>query len=126
MGVAKRLGEEPSVSDAKKRQTIAAEPKEITPPVNTSRPTKQSLTTDTEPGKKNPTVLKRLPQSVVDLCKNRIQKNHHDWTALRQRMQAKRTRTEQLRKDSQDTSDLDGSDDTVRDGGINSTGTQKA
>ncbi|KAJ2551460.1 ATP-binding mismatch repair protein [Coemansia sp. RSA 1933] len=127
MGVAKRLGgEEPSVSDAKKRQNVDAESKEITPPFNTSRPTKKSLTTDTEPGKKNPTGLKRLPQSVVDLCKNRIQKNHHDWTGLRQRMQAKRSRTEQLRKDSQDASDLDGSDDTVRDGGINSTGTQKA
>ncbi|KAJ2664560.1 ATP-binding mismatch repair protein [Coemansia sp. RSA 1200] len=72
---------------------------------------------------------KRLPSCVVDVCKNREQKDQHDWgTGIRQRLAAKRARTAQQQKQQreegrsqqQQTSNTENdTDDTaVRDGGI--------
>ncbi|KAJ2763227.1 ATP-binding mismatch repair protein [Coemansia sp. BCRC 34490] len=59
---------------------------------------------------------KRLPSCVVDVCKNREQKDQHDWgTGIRQRLAAKRARTEQQQESS---AENDTNDTAVRDGGI--------
>ncbi|KAJ2504455.1 ATP-binding mismatch repair protein, partial [Coemansia sp. RSA 2049] len=59
---------------------------------------------------------KRLPSCVVDVCKNREQKDQHDWgTGIRQRLAAKRARTEQQQESN---TENDTNDTAVHDGGI--------
>ncbi|KAJ1774081.1 ATP-binding mismatch repair protein [Coemansia sp. RSA 1843] len=62
---------------------------------------------------------KRLPTCVVDMCKNRIQTDNHDWARVRLRMQEKISRTAQMREESQQRHIQEGLDSAaVRDGGI--------
>ncbi|KAJ2396156.1 ATP-binding mismatch repair protein [Coemansia sp. RSA 2559] len=68
------------------------EMKENEPPQDTTAPRKEA-------GAK--THARRLPSCVVDLCKNRMQRDAHGWASVRHRMHAKAARTAQLREDSQ-------------------------
>ncbi|KAJ1795639.1 ATP-binding mismatch repair protein [Coemansia sp. RSA 2399] len=94
-GAKKQQQQQQQQSDGSKTISVQhyhPDAKENEPPQNTATPRKDA-------GAKTHT--RRLPSCVIDLCKNRVQRDSHSWGSVRRRMNAKTARTAQLREDSQ-------------------------